>query len=88
MSSNILKELTLMLPKNAWLTRARVFESQVNIEGYSPSATSLIPRLEASPLFQKVEFSAPTFHDPRQNMDRFQIKMELEGFQQENAVRR
>jgi Tfp pilus assembly protein PilN len=88
LSSNILKELTLVLPKNSWLTRARVFESQVNIEGYSPSATSLIPRLEASPLFQKVEFSAPTFHDPRQNMDRFQIKMELEGFQQENAARR
>ena len=88
LSSNILKELTLVLPKNSWLTRVRVFESQVNIEGYSPSATSLIPKLEASPLFQKVEFSAPTFRDPRQNMDRFQIKMELEGFQQENAVRR
>ncbi len=88
LSSDILKELTVVLPKNTWLTRARFFESQVNIEGYSPSATSLISRLEASPLFQKVEFSAPTFRDPRQNMDRFQIKMELEGFRKEDAVRR
>ena len=79
LSSNILKELTLVLPKNSWLTRVRLFESQVNIEGYSPSATSLISGLEASTLFKKVEFSAPTFRDPRQNMDRFQIKMELEG---------
>jgi Tfp pilus assembly protein PilN len=82
LSSNILKELTLVLPKNTWLTRVRIFESQVNIEGYSPSATLLISKLEASALFKKVEFSAPTFRDPRQNMDRFQIKMELEGLAQ------
>jgi Tfp pilus assembly protein PilN len=81
LSSNILKELTLVIPPNSWLTRVRVFESQVNIEGYSPSATLLISRLEASNLFKKVEFSAPTFRDPRQNMDRFQIKMELEGLE-------
>jgi Tfp pilus assembly protein PilN len=83
LSSNILKELTLVLPNNSWLTRVRVAESQVNIEGYSPSATLLISRVEASNLFKKVEFSAPTFRDPRQNMDRFQMKMELEGLQQE-----
>ena len=88
LSSNILKELTLVLPKNSWLTRVRIFESQVNIEGYSPSATLLISQLEASKLFKKVEFSAPTFRDPRQNMDRFQIKMELEDLQQENALQR
>ncbi len=76
---NILKELTLLLPKHSWLTRLRISESQINLEGYSPSATSLIPRLEGSKLFQKVEFSAPTFRDPRQNMDRFQIKMEIKG---------
>jgi general secretion pathway protein L len=79
MSLKIMKELTLVLPKNSWLTRMRVSESQINIEGYAPSATFLIPRLEQSNLFKKVEFSAPTFRDPRQNMDRFQIKMEIEG---------
>jgi Tfp pilus assembly protein PilN len=76
---NILKELTLLLPKNAWLTRMRVFENQVSIEGYAPSATLLIPKLEGSKFFTKVEFSAPTFKDPRQNMDRFQLKMELKS---------
>lgn len=73
----IMKELTLVLPKNTWLTRVRIFESQVNIEGYSPSATVLIPKLEGTKLFKKVEFASPTFKDPRQNMDRFQIKMEI-----------
>jgi Tfp pilus assembly protein PilN len=88
LSSNILKELTLVLPKNSWLTRVRISESQVNIEGYSPSATLLISQMEASKIFKKVEFSAPTFRDPRQNMDRFQIKMELESFPEENASQR
>lgn len=76
---NILKELTVLLPKDSWLTRVRVFESQVSIEGYSPSATLLIPKLEGSKFFKKVEFAAPTFKDPRQNTDRFQIKMELKS---------
>lgn len=76
---NILKELTVLLPNNVWLTRVRVFESQVSIEGYSPSATLLIPKLDGSKLFKKVEFAAPTFKDPKQNMDRFQIKMELKN---------
>jgi Tfp pilus assembly protein PilN len=79
LSINILRELTALLPKNAWLTRIRIFETQINIEGYAPSATSLIPRLEGSPLFKKIEYAAPTFKDTRQNMDRFQIKMELKN---------
>jgi Tfp pilus assembly protein PilN len=76
---NIMKELTQVLPKNTWLTRVRIFENQVNIEGYSPSATVLISKLEGTKIFRKVEFASPTFKDPRQNMDRFQIKMEIKN---------
>ncbi|MFO0753446.1 MAG: pilus assembly protein PilM [Thermodesulfovibrionales bacterium] len=79
LSLNILKELTIVMPPTAWLTRVRIAGAQINIEGYAPSATVLIPKLEASRYFRKVEFSSPTFRDARQNMDRFQIKMELEG---------
>jgi Tfp pilus assembly protein PilN len=79
MSIDLLKELTVLIPKDAWLTRVRVSEKQVNIEGYAPSATVLVPKLEASPYFEKVEFSSPTYRDPKLNQDRFQIKMEIEG---------
>ena len=75
----LLRELTLLIPKDAWLTRVRVSENQVNIEGYAPSATLLVPKLEASPFFKKVEFASPTYRDPKLNQDRFQIKMEIEG---------
>lgn len=78
MTLNILKEFTSVVPKGAWLTRLRITEKAVEIEGYASSATDLLPKLEASGLLQKVEFASPTFRDARMNMDRFNIKMELE----------
>jgi Tfp pilus assembly protein PilN len=83
MTLNILKELTTILPKNTWLTRMNIRESIVNIEGYSSSATTLLPKLEASKYFKKAEFASPTFRDARMNADRFNIKMEIEGFKKQ-----
>lgn len=74
----ILKEMTLILPKNTWLTRFRITETNVDIEGYAGSATELLPKLETSRYFRKAEFSSPTFRDARMNADRFIIKMEIE----------
>jgi general secretion pathway protein L len=82
---NILKELTSILPKNAWLSRMRITRTGVDIEGYAGTATGLLSKLEASPYFRKVEFGSPTFRDTRLNAERFNIKMELEGVQTEQA---
>jgi Tfp pilus assembly protein PilN len=76
---NLLKELTTVLPKTTWLTRVRITETGVDIEGYATSATELLPKLEASKYFRKVEFASPTFRDVRMNADRFVIRMEIEG---------
>ena len=81
MSLDIVKEITTVLPKNVWLTRLRITGETVEIEGYAGSATEVLPRLEQSALFRKVEFSSPTIRDTRLNADRFVIKMELEGFE-------
>lgn len=75
----ILKELTTILPKSAWLTRVRITDATVELEGYAAAATDLLPKLEASPYLKKVEFASPTFRDVRLNSDRFVIKMEIEG---------
>ena len=83
MSLNILKELTTVLPKNTWLSRARITQTNVELEGYAASATGLLPKLEASPLFKKAEFSSPTFRDARMNADRFNMKMEIEGIKKD-----
>lgn len=78
---NILKELTSILPKSTWLTRIRLTEKNVQIEGYAASASGLLSKLETSPYFQKAEFAAPTFRDKRLSASRFNIKMEFEGTQ-------
>lgn len=75
----LMKELTTVIPKTTWLTRVRITETGVDIEGYAASASELLPKLEASKLFQKVEFASPTFRDVKMNSDRFVIKMEIEG---------
>jgi general secretion pathway protein L len=79
----ILKEMTVLLPKSVWLTRIHINEANVAVEGYATSATDILPRIEASPYFAKVEFSSPTMRDAKMNMDRFVIRMELEGIKKE-----
>lgn len=76
---DILKELTAILPKSAWLTRLRITETGVDAEGYAASATDILSRIEASPYFMKVEFASPTMRDARANVDRFLLRMEIEG---------
>ncbi len=75
----VMKELTGILPKTAWLTRMKMTETTVDIEGYAASASEILPRLEQSQYFKKVEFSSPTVRDTRLNADRFVMKMEIEG---------
>jgi Tfp pilus assembly protein PilN len=76
---DLLKELTVLIPKSAWLSHARITETTADIEGHSPSSTDLLPKLEASKFFTKAEFASPTFRDRKEGTERFNIKMELEG---------
>jgi Tfp pilus assembly protein PilN len=80
---NLLKELTEVLPADAWLARIRSTDTSVTIEGYAASATEILAKLEASPYFRKVEFISPTFRDARMKADRFAVKMEIEGLPKE-----
>jgi Tfp pilus assembly protein PilN len=85
MALNIMKELTTLLPNTVWLTRTRIAEETVEIEGYASTATEILTKLEQSKLFKKVEFTSPTIRDTRMNADRFVIKMEIEGFEKKLA---
>ena len=79
LTMNVMKELTTLLPNTVWLTRTRITEQTVEIEGYAAAATTILPKLEQSKMFQKVEFTSPTVRDARMNADRFVMRMELEG---------
>jgi len=88
MALNIIKELTTILPKSTWLSRLRITETTVELEGYANSATELLPILETSKYFTKAEFASPTFRDARLNSERFSIKMEIEGVKKPQEVKK
>lgn len=83
---NIVREVTAVLPNSAWLTRLRVSDTEVNIEGFASSATELIPKLEASKLLSSAELASATYRDQRANMDRFVIKADIEGAKKEEKA--
>jgi general secretion pathway protein L len=74
----ILRELTGLLPDTAYLSELSYRERTVEITGLAPSASQLLPVLEASPLFSGVEFSAPIVAQPA-GLERFRIRMRLES---------
>ncbi|NTU43878.1 MAG: pilus assembly protein PilM [Nitrospirales bacterium] len=78
LSLDVLKELTAIVPKQAWLTRIQAIEGAIQVEGYAKVATELLAKIEASPLFKKAEFALPTVRDESMKTERFAIKMELE----------
>jgi len=74
---DILKELTTILPEGAWLTGLRLKGDSLEISGYATSATEILPILDASVYFDKVEFASPTVRDRILKADRFRIKMQI-----------
>lgn len=76
--SDILRELTGLLPDSAYLSELTFRERTVEITGLAPSASQLLPVIEASPLFTGVEFSAPIVAQGA-GLERFRIRMRLEA---------
>jgi general secretion pathway protein L len=78
----LLRELTEVLPNSTWLQEAQVSEQTVEIFGYSDRAADLVQPLENSPLFARVEFTAPITRDA-QNKEIFRLRMRLESAEPE-----
>jgi general secretion pathway protein L len=81
----VLEEMTRLLPPAVWVWNVKYTGKEIEISGFADSASDLIPLLDKSPLFEKVEFSAPITKEKekREGMEkereRFKIKMRLEG---------
>jgi general secretion pathway protein L len=76
--TDILRELTGLLPDTAYLSEFTFRERTVEITGLAPSASQLLPVIEASPMFTGVEFSAPIVAQGA-GLERFRIRMRLEA---------
>jgi general secretion pathway protein L len=81
----ILKELSQILPSTVWIWNIKYSPGEIEISGFADSASDLIPLLDKSPLFEKVEFLAPVTKERERRIgeekekERFKIKMRLEG---------
>ena len=73
---NILKDLTERIPKNAWISSLTFSGQGLQIGGYAESASSLIPRLEASPLLKDAVFLS-SITKTRDGKERFEIGLKI-----------
>jgi Tfp pilus assembly protein PilN len=72
----ILRELTELLPQDVWLTNMSIDRKGVELAGFANAASQLIPLLEGSPTFDRVEFTSPVTKG--RDREQFRLKAGLE----------
>ena len=73
---DVLKELSIRIPEDAWVNQFDFSEKGINIAGEAASASELIPLLEDSPIFENVAFLS-TITKSRDGKERFRIGLSL-----------
>jgi general secretion pathway protein L len=74
---NVLQDLTRTIPQGSWIDRLAITDKGGDMEGYSDSASALIPLLAASPLLKDVAFLSPITKG-RDGKERFRIGFNIE----------
>jgi Tfp pilus assembly protein PilN len=69
----VLRDLTEILPADAWLTTISLDAKGIELTGSAAAASALIPLLENSPRLERVEFSSPVTRG-RDNKEQFRIR--------------
>ncbi|HEY7162942.1 MAG TPA: PilN domain-containing protein [Candidatus Binatia bacterium] len=73
----VLDELSKIVPTNAYFTNLRYRSGNLELQGSAENASTLIPLLERSPVFENVGFNAPS-NRGRDNRETFSLKADLE----------
>ena len=73
----LLGRLSQSLPRDTWLTHIKFQKGEMEIKGFSPSASKLIPLIEKSPLFKKTGFVGSIIKVPMG--EKFTIRTKLES---------
>ncbi|HTN72071.1 MAG TPA: PilN domain-containing protein [Methylomirabilota bacterium] len=74
----VLDELSKIVPNNAYLSNLRYRNGALEMQGSAENASTLIPLLERSPVFENVGFNAPS-NRGRDNRETFSLKADLES---------
>ncbi len=73
----ILAELSKTLSQDTWLTNIKIDKNNMEISGYSKTASRLVPALEQSPYFSRTRFVGAIIN--RKEGEKFTIQTELQG---------
>jgi Tfp pilus assembly PilM family ATPase/Tfp pilus assembly protein PilN len=71
----VLAELSRTLSRDTWLTNIKIDKNNMEISGYSKTASKLVPVLENSPYFKKTRFLGAITN--RKEGEKFTLRMEF-----------
>ncbi len=83
----ILEDLSKTVPDNAWLQKLEINDRNVLISGKARNATGLVQVLEASPMIEKVRFSAPVNRVGITEIETFSIVANMKAYAIVNEAR-
>ena len=73
----LLNEVTKIIPDDTWLTRLIIKNNELQIQGESASASSLIQIIESSELFAQAQFRSPVTQNIANGKDKFNLSAKL-----------
>ena len=73
----VLDTLSKLIKDDTWLAYAQYASGQLQMQGESPAASTLISVLEASDIFANAKFVSPVTRDNVTKMERFQITVDI-----------
>jgi general secretion pathway protein L len=77
--SELLFDTTRILPDDTWLQDWQINGGQVQLTGFSRSASALVPLLEQSQIVRGTTFRSPVTQDPQSGRERFNIAADIIG---------
>lgn len=75
--TEILAELTRLLPDHSHIQRLRIAETSVDLSGLTDRASDILALFDQAPMFVTPKFISPVTRDQRSGKERFQIKAGL-----------
>jgi general secretion pathway protein L len=79
MATEVLADLTRMMPDQAHLGQLLLQGGEVQLHGWAATASDLISLLDQSPLFRAPQFRSPVTQEGRDGIERFHLSVELAG---------
>jgi general secretion pathway protein L len=73
----MLNELSRLIKDDTWLAYLQYSDGHLQLQGESPTASTLISVLEASELFANTRFVSPVTQDITSKLERFQITVDV-----------